>query len=57
MVRVGDKVKKGDVIFEIETDKAAIVVESPADGFANRLSLLYKTGFQHHLTKRIHKTF
>ena len=33
MVRVGDKVKKGDCIFEVETDKTAIEVESPADGF------------------------
>ncbi len=32
-VKVGDKVKKGDVIFEIETDKATVEVESPADGF------------------------
>jgi pyruvate dehydrogenase E2 component (dihydrolipoamide acetyltransferase) len=33
LVKVGDKVKKGDVIFEIETDKATVEVESPADGF------------------------
>jgi len=31
-VKVGDKVNKGDVIFEIETDKATIEMESPADG-------------------------
>ncbi len=33
MVKVGDEVKKGDVIFEIETDKATLEMESPADGF------------------------
>jgi len=33
LVKVGDKVKKGDVIFEFETDKATVEVESPADGF------------------------
>ncbi len=37
MVGVGDKVKKGDVIFEIETDKATIEVESPADGFVKHI--------------------
>lgn len=37
MVRVGDKVKKGDCIFEVETDKAAMEVESPADGFVKHL--------------------
>lgn len=33
MVKVGDEVKKGEVIFEIETDKATLEVESPCDGF------------------------
>jgi len=33
LVGVGDKVSKGDVIFEVETDKATIEVESPAGGF------------------------
>ncbi len=33
MVNVDDEVKKGDVIFEVETDKATLEVESPADGF------------------------
>jgi len=33
LVKVGDEVKKGDVIFEIETDKATLEMESPADGF------------------------
>jgi len=32
-VAVGDKVQTGDALFEIETDKAAVEVESPADGF------------------------
>ncbi len=33
LVKVGDEVKKGDVIFEIETDKATLEMESPANGF------------------------
>jgi len=33
MVAVGDRVKRGDCIFEVETDKACMEVESPADGF------------------------
>jgi len=37
LVKVGDKVAKGDVIFEIETDKATLEMESPAEGFVNRI--------------------
>ncbi len=33
LIKVGDEVKKGDVIFEIETDKATLEMESPAGGF------------------------
>jgi pyruvate dehydrogenase E2 component (dihydrolipoamide acetyltransferase) len=33
LVKVGDEVKKGDVIFEIETDKATLEMESPAEGY------------------------
>ncbi len=33
LVKVGDEVKKGDVIFEIETDKATLEMESPVPGF------------------------
>jgi pyruvate dehydrogenase E2 component (dihydrolipoamide acetyltransferase) len=33
LIKVGDEVKKGDIIFEIETDKATLEMESPADGF------------------------
>jgi len=33
MVKVGDEVKKGDCVFEIETDKATLEMESPTDGF------------------------
>src|SRR3990172_7420461 len=32
-VKVGDKVAKGNVIFEIETDKATLEMESPVEGF------------------------
>jgi pyruvate dehydrogenase E2 component (dihydrolipoamide acetyltransferase) len=32
-VKVGDEVKKGDVIFEIETDKATLEMEAPANGY------------------------
>ena len=37
LVKVGDEVKKGDIIFEIETDKATLEMESPADGFVKHL--------------------
>jgi len=37
MVKVGDEVKKGECLFEIETDKATLEVESPADGFVKHI--------------------
>jgi len=36
-IKVGDAVKKGDCIFEIETDKATLEMESPADGFVKNI--------------------
>ena len=38
MVKVGDEVKKGDCIFEIETDKATLEVESPVGGFVKHIT-------------------
>ncbi|MHC4530235.1 MAG: dihydrolipoamide acetyltransferase family protein [Planctomycetota bacterium] len=32
-VKDGDEVKKGDIIFEVESDKATLEVESPENGF------------------------
>ncbi|MBN1816172.1 MAG: 2-oxo acid dehydrogenase subunit E2 [Sedimentisphaerales bacterium] len=37
LVKVGDTVKKGDVLFEIETDKATLEMESPAEGFVRKI--------------------
>jgi len=37
LMKVGDKVNKGDVIFEIETDKATLEMESPAEGFVKHI--------------------
>jgi pyruvate dehydrogenase E2 component (dihydrolipoamide acetyltransferase) len=37
-VKNGETVKKGDVLFEMETDKSAIEIESPADGAINNLA-------------------
>jgi len=37
LVKIGDEVKKGDVIFEIETDKATLEMESPAGGFVKNI--------------------
>lgn len=36
-IKAGDAVKKGDCIFEIETDKATLEMESPADGFVKNI--------------------
>lgn len=36
-VKIGDEVNKGDVVFEIETDKATLEMESPADGFIKHI--------------------
>ena len=36
-VKVGDQVKKGDCIFLVETDKATLEMESPADGFVKHI--------------------
>jgi pyruvate dehydrogenase E2 component (dihydrolipoamide acetyltransferase) len=33
LVKEDDEVKAGDVLFEIETDKASVEIESPTDGF------------------------
>jgi pyruvate dehydrogenase E2 component (dihydrolipoamide acetyltransferase) len=37
LVKIGDEVKKGDVIFEIETDKATLELESPGNGFVKAI--------------------
>lgn len=37
LVKVGDQVHKGDNLYEIETDKAALEVESPANGFVKHI--------------------
>ncbi|HDS83865.1 MAG TPA: hypothetical protein ENN97_01525 [Phycisphaerales bacterium] len=37
LVKPGDQVSKGDVLFEVETDKATLEVESPADGFVKAI--------------------
>jgi len=36
-VKVGDEVRSGDCIFEIETDKTTLEMESPADGFVKHI--------------------
>ncbi len=37
LVKVGDKVSRGDVLFEIETDKATLEIESPGGGFVKAI--------------------
>ncbi|MFH1371487.1 MAG: dihydrolipoamide acetyltransferase family protein [Planctomycetota bacterium] len=37
LIKVDSEVKKGDILFEIETDKATLEMESPADGFVKRI--------------------
>lgn len=41
-VKIGDKVSAGDVIVQIETDKATVEMESPAGGFVK--DILVETG-------------
>ena len=36
-VKVGDEIRRGDVVFDIETDKATMEVESPAGGFVRAI--------------------
>jgi pyruvate dehydrogenase E2 component (dihydrolipoamide acetyltransferase) len=36
-VNIGDHVKSGDVLFEVETDKATLEIEAPADGFVKKI--------------------
>ena len=37
LVKVGQKINKGDILFEIETDKATLEMESPAEGFVKAI--------------------
>lgn len=37
VLKEGDKIGKGDVLFEIETDKATLEMESPAEGFVKEI--------------------
>jgi pyruvate dehydrogenase E2 component (dihydrolipoamide acetyltransferase) len=37
LVKIGQKVNKGDIIFEIETDKATLEMESPDEGFVKTI--------------------
>ena len=37
LVKIGQKVKKGDHLFEIETDKVTFEMESPAEGFVRAI--------------------
>ena len=37
LVSVGQSVKKGEPIFQVETDKAVLEVESPTDGVLRKI--------------------
>ena len=37
LIKDGDKINRGDVILEVETDKATLEVESPAEGFVKKI--------------------
>ena len=41
LVKVGDEVKSGDVLAEIETDKATMEVETIDEGTIEALSLIH----------------
>ncbi len=37
LVNTGEQVRRGDILFNIETDKATMEMESPADGFVKQI--------------------
>jgi pyruvate dehydrogenase E1 component beta subunit len=37
LVKTGQKVNKGDILFEIETDKATLEMESPDEGYVKTI--------------------
>ena len=37
LVKIGQKVKKGDYLFEIETDKVTFEMKSPTEGFVKAI--------------------
>ena len=37
LIEEGDEIKKGDSLFEVETDKATLILESPLEGFVKRI--------------------
>ncbi|MFI4910124.1 MAG: 2-oxo acid dehydrogenase subunit E2 [Sedimentisphaeraceae bacterium JB056] len=37
LIKEGDKINKGDVIFEVETDKATLEMESTAEGYVKKI--------------------
>lgn len=37
LVKVGDKISKGDVLFEVETDKATLEADSPFEGYVKAI--------------------
>jgi len=43
-VKEGDKIKKGDILFEVETDKAVLEVESQFEG--TLLKIVVKEGIE-----------
>jgi pyruvate dehydrogenase E2 component (dihydrolipoamide acetyltransferase) len=50
LVKVGDKVSRGDILFELETDKATVETESPDSGFVK--AILVQAG----QTAAVHQT-
>ena len=40
LVREGDAISAGDIIAEIETDKAVMELEAPEDGFLSKIWVL-----------------
>ncbi len=41
LVQEGDAISSGDIIAEIETDKAVMELEAPEDGFLSTLFLIF----------------
>ena len=46
LVKEGQQVNSGDILAEIETDKATMELESPDDGIIQKIIVVYQNGLE-----------